>query len=126
MKLKMIDIINFNVFYDEIKSSKISLKLAYKLATLSKAIETNLQFYQEKLQEILKEFGEFDENDNLVPTEDGRGVKVKPGTEMECMKQINELQNIEIELPDVKFDIDEFGDIELSLEIFQIIAPFID
>lgn len=126
MKLKMIDIINFNVFYDEIRTKKLPLKVLFNLSKLATSVETNLKFYQEKFQSILDEYGEKDDNGNLVPTENGRGVKVRPGTEPACVKEITELQNLEIELPDIKFDIEEFGDIELSLEIFQIIAPFIN
>jgi hypothetical protein len=125
MKLKMLNIINFNIFYEEIKTNKLPFKMAYKLSNLTKAIETNLQFYQEKIQEILREYGELDENGDLVPTDDGKGVKVKPGTEIACMTEINELQNVEIELPDIKFTIEEFDNIELPLEVFQIIMPFI-
>lgn len=125
MTTQMINIINYNIFYDEVRTAKISLKLAFKLSNLSKAIGEKLDFYQEELQKILKEYGEFDENGNIVPTEDGRGVKVKPGTEVECMTKINELQSLEVELPDISFDIEEFGNIELTLDVFNIITPFL-
>ena len=125
MITKMSNIINFNVFYDEVRNAKIPLKLAFKLSNLTKAINEKTEFYREELQKILQEYGEFDENGNIIPTNDGRGVKVKPGTEMECMTKINELQSLEVELPDITFDIEEFGDIELTLDVFSIITPFL-
>ena len=125
MTLKMFNIIDFASFYTEVKSTKLPLKTLFKLSNLSKAIEDKLEFYQEHFQAILKEYGELDENNNLIPTDDGRGIKVRPGTEMDCMEKINELQSLEIELPDILFDIEEFGDIELTLEIFNIITPFL-
>lgn len=121
----MSNIINFNVFYDEIRNAKIPLKLAFKLSNLTKAINEKTEFYREELQKIFKEYGELDENGNILPTDDGRGVKIKPGTEMECMVKINELQSLEVELPDITFDIEEFGDIEMTLEVFNIITPFL-
>ena len=45
---------------------------------------------------------------------------------MECMNKINELQMLDVELPEVKFDIEEFGDISMSLEIFNVITPFLN
>jgi hypothetical protein len=42
------------------------------------------------------------------------------------MEKLTELQNVEVELPDIKFDIEDFGDIELTLEVFNIISPFIN
>ena len=125
MTTTMSNIINFNVFYAEVRNAKIPLKLAFKLSNLTKAINEKTEFYREELQKILREYGEFDENGNILPTDDGRGVKVKPGTEMECMTKINELQSLDVELPDITFDIEEFGDIELTLDVFDIITPFL-
>lgn len=125
MTTQMKNITDFAVFYGEVKTAKLPLKTLFKLSNLSKAIEEKLEFYQEQFQAILKEYGEFDAEGNIVPTEDGRGIKVRPGTELECMNKINELQNLEIDLPDVAFDIEEFGDIEMTLEVFNIITPFL-
>lgn len=125
MTTQMLNITNFAVFYNEVKETKLSFKTLLKLSNLSKAIEEKLEFYQEHFQAILKEYGELDENGNLIPTEDGRGIKVRSGTEVECMTKINELQTLEVELPDIVFDIEEFGDIEMTLEVFNIITPFL-
>ncbi len=126
MILKMSEIINFNYFYDEVKSQKLSFKVLYKLSNLAKAIDEQTAFYREKFQEILHEYGELDDKGNLVPTEDGNGIKVKPGTEQECIGKINELQALDVEMPDIKFDIDDFGDIELTMEVFNLITPFLN
>lgn len=125
MTLKMIDILDFGLFFNEVKSSKLPFKVLYKLHTLTKAIEERTSFYQEKFQEILHEFGELDENGNLIPISDGNGIKIKTGTEQECMAKVIELQNLEIDLPDISFAIEEFGDIELTIDVFNAIGPFI-
>jgi hypothetical protein len=126
MILKMGEIINFNYFYNEVKDKKLSFKVLYKLSNLAKVIEEKSAFYREKFQEIIKECGEFDENGNLIPTEDGNGIKVKPGTEQECIMKINELQMLDVDMPDIKFDIDDFGNIELTMEVFNLITPFLN
>lgn len=126
MILKMGEIINFNYFYNEVKDRKLSFKVLYKLSTLAKAIDEKTAFYREKFQEILKEYGELDENGNLIPTEDGNGIKVKPGTEQECIMKINELQMLDVDMPEIKFDIEDFGDIELTMEVFNLITPFLN
>lgn len=126
MILKMGEIVNFNYFYNEVKDKKLSLKVLYKLSNLAKAIEEKTVFYREKLQEILKEYGEFDENGNLVPTADGNGIKLKPGTEQECITKINELQSLDVDMPEIKFTIEDFGNIELTMEVFNLITPFLN
>ena len=126
MQLKMQDIVNFPVFYEAVKSQKLSMKIAYRLAQLSKAIDGELQFYHEKLQAIIQEYGEKDENGQPVSTEDGNGIKLRPGTDMQCMAAMHELQILDIDLPDIKFHLEDFGDIELSMTEMAAVLPFIE
>lgn len=125
MQITMNQILNFVTFYEAVKSQKLSIKTAYRLTKLAKAIEEEINFYREKLQTIIQEYGEVDENGQPIPTEDGNGVKLRPGTEMECNSAIQELYMMEITLPDITFDIEEFDNVELTTEEFTAILPFI-
>lgn len=126
MQLKMQDIIGFTAFYETVKTQKLSMKTAYRLTQLAKAIDGELQFYREKLQSIIQQFGELNENGQPIPTEDGDGIKLRPGTETECFAAMSELQNFEVELPDIKFHIEDFGNIELSSTEMIAVLPFIE
>ena len=126
MQLKMQDILNFSAFYETVKPQKLAMKTAYKLAQLAKAIDGELQFYREKLQAIIQEYGEMDENGQPVPTEDGNGIKLRPGTDAQCMAAMYELQMLDINLPDIKFHLEDFGDIELSMIEIAAVLPFIE
>ena len=126
MIVRMYEIINFDYFYNEVKNQKLPFKILYKLSNLAKAIEEKTAFYREKLQEVLKEYGELDENGNLIPTDDGRGIKIRIGTEHECYTKVDELQSLEVDMPEIKFDIEDFGDIEMTIETFNLIRPFLN
>lgn len=126
MIVRMYEIINFDHFYNEVKNQKLPFKILYKLSNLAKAIDEKTIFYREKLQEVLKEYGELDENGNLIPTDDGRGIKIRIGTEHECYTKVNELQNLEVEMPEIKFDIEDFGNIEMTIDTFNLIRPFLN
>jgi predicted transposase YdaD len=126
MQLKMQDILNFVSFYDLTRSQKLSIKTAYRLARLAKVIEEEVQFYREKFQVILQEYGEKNENGQLVPTEDGSGVKLIQGMEEACFSAIHDLQELEVTLPDIKFNLEEFGDMELTTNDIGSILPFIE
>lgn len=115
MKLKMQEITNFTTFYEAVKDSKLSVRTAYRLTKLTKAIENELGFYREKLQAIIKQYAQLDESGNAIPTDDGAGVKLRPETEADCYAAIYELQEIEVELPDIKFTFDEFEDTQLTI-----------
>lgn len=124
MKTKITEILDFASFYGAVKSKKMSIATAYKLNKLANAVETEVEFYRNKLQEIIQTYSEKDENGEYVVIDGGEGVKIVEGKEEECGKAMYELQNFEIELPDIVFGIDEFANVEITLEEFAHIAPF--
>lgn len=124
MQLKMQDILGFTSFYDTVKSQKLTMKTAYKLAQLAKAIEGELQFYREKLQAIVAEYGMLDDEGRPVPTEDGNGIKLRSGTEEACFIAMKELQDIEVTLPDITFSINDFDGVELTVADMGTMLPF--
>lgn len=126
MQLKMQEILGFAEFYEAVKTQKISMKTAYRLAQLANAIENELKFYREKVQAIIAEYGEKDENGNPVPTENGEGIKLIAGKENECLLAMRDLQELEVALPDIKFNIEDFGDAELSTSAIGVALPFIE
>lgn len=125
MQIKMKDILGFSSFYNEVKSQKLSMKVSYNIARLAKAVEQELEFYREKFTAIIQEYGDKDENGNPIPIDDG-GIKIKPGFEHECYHAIDELQNLEVELPDVKFSIEDFGNVEIEPITVNLIIPFLE
>lgn len=126
MNTKIQSILNFPNLYEIVKNQKLPIKTAYKLAKLSKNVQGEIDFYREKFQALIWEYGEIDENGQLVPTEDGAGIKLKPGTESECYSAIQELQDLEIILPDITFTLEEFSNIELTMAEIEPILPFIE
>lgn len=124
MQLQMQQILGFPTFYSLVKGSKMPMKTAYKLSRLGAAIDIELNFYREKLHSIINEFGRLDENGNPIPTDDGQGVKLRPGTETQCFAAMKELQEIEVNLPDITFTIDEFDGVELTVEELNNALPF--
>lgn len=125
MQLKMQDILGFSACYESIKAQKLPMKVAYRLAQLAKAADSEMQFYRDKLQAIVMEYGEMDSNGQPVPTEDGEGIKLKPGTEAACYKAMQELQEVDINMPDIFFTLEELDTIELSAIEISTLLPFI-
>ena len=125
MKLQLQKILNFSQFYPLTTSRSLPIKTAYKLSKLAIAVEIEVTFYQTKFREILNEYCLVDDNGNYVPTEDGQGFKIQPGKEIECNQAMADLHNLEIELPDITFGIDEFDGLELRIQDLSGIMPFI-
>lgn len=125
MQIKITEILNFTDFYVSVKDKKMSIMTAYKLTKLAKAVETEIDFYRNKLQAIINEYSQKDDDGNYIPTDGGEGIKIIEGKEEECGKAMFELQNLMVELPDINFGVTEFDDVEITLEDFANIAPFI-
>jgi hypothetical protein len=72
------------------------------------------------------EYSKQDEDGMPIPTEDGQGVLLKEETMQEAYTKLNELRELDVELPDTKFSPDDFDNIEISPEEMIIIMPFIE
>jgi hypothetical protein len=89
-------------------------------------VEKHVNFYQTSFRNLLTEYGKKDENGNLMPTEDGQGVLLTEETTQEAYQKLGELRELDVELPDTKFDLDAFGDIEISPQEMILLMPFIE
>lgn len=125
MTLKMYQIIDFPSFFEKVKSQKLPFKTSYRLTILTQEIEKHINFYQEKFRELIFTYSEKDEAGNPVPTDDGQGIKLAEATMQEAYAQLAELRGLDVELPDTKFSIDDFADVELSPIEMNVILPFI-
>ena len=102
-------VINKNI--DQTKS--ISAALAYKIMKLMKNTQNDCDFYQEKFNAILNEYGEKDNDGQLV--QENNGIKIQDGKMEECTSKVNELNNTEIELPKIKFTLEELKPYNFSV-----------
>ena len=123
--MKMYEVLEIAKIYDSIKTAKLPLKTTYKFARLMKRIEEEIGFYQERFAKIVAEFG-VKENGQYLLTEDGSSIKVTPGREAECNLQVNELQNLDVEINDIRFSISEFESLELSISEMACLLSLIE
>ena len=126
MTLKMYQLNDFPSFFEKVKSQKLPFKTSYRLTLLSQEIEKHINYYQEQFRSLLMEYGKKDEEGNLMPTADGQGVLLVEETMNEAYQKLAELRDLDVELPDTKFSVDDFDKIELSPEEMIVIMPFIE
>lgn len=125
MTLKMYQIIPFENFYIRIKSCVLPIKISYKFSKLARAIEQEKNFYQSKVQEIIEEYGERDENGELKLTDNKTAFVIKEDKVLECQQKMNELSELEIDIEEIKFSIDDLEGLTLSPQEMDILIPFI-
>lgn len=121
----MNQIVEFQKFYENIKNMKFPLKIAYKLNRLITQVNNEISFYQQKFSEIINEFGKRDENGDFIYSQDGSSIEIIEGRQSECQEKVNELQNLEAEIQDIFFTIDELDGLNLTLYEMNCLLPFI-
>ena len=124
MKININELVQIGNLCEKFSNRVVSARLAYKLAKLSKAISEDISFYQEKYIEYLEIFGEKDENGNFVSNKGN--VKIISGLEQECKEKFNELNSIEVEIPNIKFSLDELEQLNMTMKDMLIFELFIE
>lgn len=126
MQMQMSSVLSAQGAIQKLQSKPMPLKITYNLTKLYKALSTEADFYNEKLNDIVQTYGERDEEGNLKPTADGRGVQIQKDRLEEAQSKLNELYTIEVTLPDIKLSVDTLGDVELTLEETNALMPFFE
>lgn len=104
----------------------MNIKLSYKIMKIMAAIELELQFYREKMQNLIETYGDKDEQGELIRSENGDSIKLKEETMEEYYTKAKELLTFEIELPDYSFTLEELEDLQLSPKDLYILDELIE
>ena len=126
MILKMYQLTDLTGIFDKIKSYKLPFKTSYHITLLMQEVEKHVNFYQESFRNLLIEYGKKDEEGNLMPSEDGQGVLLAEETIQEAYQKLAELRELDVELPDTKFGLDAFENIEISPQEMILLMPFVE
>ena len=125
MKMKMWQVLSILGIYDRVKESRVPAKVAYKFNKLCLALNDDAEFYKTELNKIIQQYGEKHEDGTFVFL-DGGSIKIRPEVYDDARKEISNLDNLDVDAPDVKFTIDELDGLQLSIEDFNRMLPFIE
>ena len=125
MKITMDTAMSLKTAAMKLVDEKLPVKISYKLMKLVKAIETEETFFNDKMKEIVDEFASKDEDGNPVFLDNGN-IKIAEGKEVECQEKIQELDKLEIEVPDTQFSLDDFAYVELTARELYLLEPVLE
>ena len=111
--MKLINLINARKVLATYKDERMSTALAYKMMKIIKASDNDEAFYNDKFRELIGEYGLKDEQGNIVAN--GTQISLAPATAAECKKKIQELENTEVESPNVRLGIGELSELRMSM-----------
>lgn len=108
-----------------IRDKSFAIKTQYKFLKLAKALDEELAIINEQKQKLIDQYVQIDEAGNYVTNDDG-GLLIKDGLVEEFQEKIIELNNVEIELPDITFTLEELEDLKLSLQEIYYLGALIE
>lgn len=123
----MMNIIDFRNNINFLQHTSVPLKAAYKINKIKQALDKEFDFYTTKFQEIVDKYAQKDDNDEPVFSEDGSQILIKDGEIENCNKELEDLQNLEIEIDNYGFTIDDLGDdVACTPEQLAAVMPFME
>lgn len=118
------DLNQLQALINRIKTKTFSIETQYKFLKLNKVLENERQIFQEQYTILIEQYSEKDKTGKVICNSTG-GIKIQADKIDECQLKINELDNMDIQFPDVYFSLDELSPLELTLEELMYLEPFI-
>ena len=116
MKVAIATAVKIFEFIEAHKENVLPVRLAFKFAKIANAINADVAFFRQKYVEIIREYADINEDGSY---------KVKPENEPEYLAKMEELIDLDVEIPDVNLTIDDFGDLTTSISEFTCMASLI-
>lgn len=121
--MKIFELIKARQVFEEISQRKLPIAVAWKISKFLSKADSDYKFYTERMAEIIREYSLKD--DKGVPVQEGGGFKINPELKNECIQKVQELEAVEIDIPDIIFTLEELKDIAFSPTEMNNIAIFI-
>ena len=123
--MNILTLINTAKIFNQVAQTKISPKLAYKIMKLCKNVAVEEEFYNNKRNEIIDEYAVKDENGQISVSDDGM-VSIQPDKIEEASVALQELNSVEVDVPNIKFTLAELEELKLSVADMFMLDEFIE
>lgn len=124
MLIKRSKVKDLNQIIDNLKHKKFDIRLQYKFIKIKKAIEEEEEIYREQIKLNCEQFFEKDASNTPIVNAEG-AYKIKADKMNECYLLMEEMNNIDVQVPDIYFSLDELETLDLTLEELLILDTFI-
>ena len=121
MKISNIEILKPTLLI--LSQKDLPFRLSYKVSKFLDKVEKDSQFYTEKLRNIVQKYALRDENGEIIV--EGDNIKIAPFSLAAAEKELADLNDIDIEDPNIFFTLDEFEGLEIKPSELTGLLPFI-
>ena len=114
MKLK--ELIQLRQILGALANQKMSIKSSYSIARFISQTNDAEIIYNQKIQELINEFGDRDQQ-NKFKTDENGSISIKEGKEQECNDKIAEIDNFEIDVPQLTISEKDIDNLDSKIEL---------
>lgn len=125
IKVKISDLLNGTDALKKLSETELKAKLAWQVGRLLKAADAEIQSFNEARLNLIKKYGEKDENGELI-TDENDNCKITQESISDFTNELNELVESEIEINANKININSLGDKEFTPSEISQLEVFID
>ena len=125
IKIKLGDLVNSTEVLQKLSQTELKAKLSWSVTKLLKAADKEMQDFNEARMNLIRKYGEKDENGELI-MDQNKNCKIPEAGLQEFSAELNELMETEIEINVNPLNIDGLEDKEFTPAEMAILEPFID
>ena len=125
IKIKLEQLINSSEGLKGLGQKSLKARSAYAVAKILKAADAEMTTFNETRMELIKKYGEKDENDELKQDDNGN-VRILPEGLADFNKELNELLQSEVEISANKIQMNDIGDVEFTPTEMAQLEEFIE
>ncbi len=111
------------ILLNKISTKVFSIETQYKFLKIKKTLKSEYEIRQEQFQSLTK-YCEVDENNNFIQLPDG-SLKIKEEFLQQAQETIQQLNELEIQLPDIYFSLQELEPLGLTMGELELLESFI-
>lgn len=123
--VKISELLNSVETLQKLSQKDFKAKLAWQIARLLKSAENEIQSFNETRMDLIRKYGEKDENGGLVTDEHGN-CRIIESKVVNFNNELNELINSTVEINANKIGIDQLENLDFTPSEISILEPFIE
>ena len=123
--MKIISLIQANDVLQQFGNVKLSPRLAYKIMKFCKDSSSEYEFYDARRMQIINMYANKNENNEVIIN--NKGMVSIPHDKIDLANnELQSLNEVEVEAPNVKFKLSELDELKLSVADMYALDAFIE
>ena len=123
--MKINKLLKLNSTLQSLSSKELPLRASYSIAKFLSQTQSDIAFFNTRLASFISTYSEKDEEGNFKYSEDNNGIVIDPALMDECAKEMQDINDFEVEIPELKIYYEDLEKIDISPEALMELMPYI-